>query len=144
MSAATDYLENKWIDHMFRARAYAPPAALWWALFTTATADAGTGTEVATGGYARVNLPPSDLNWYATQGGTIGPSTGNNGQTANAVPVTFPNPTADWGIVTHVAVFDAPVGGMMLAHGPLTTPRDIRAGDAAPAFAAGVLVVAFA
>ena len=50
---ASDYLENKLIDHLFRAGTFAKPTALWVALFTGAPGDAGGGTEVSGGSYAR-------------------------------------------------------------------------------------------
>ena len=86
---ASDYLENKLIDHLFRAGTFAKPTALWVALFTGSPADAGGGTEVTGGSYARVNLAPSDTNWRATQGGTTGASSGSSGTTANAVVITL-------------------------------------------------------
>lgn len=35
-----------------------------------------------------------------------------------------------WGTITHTAVWDAPTGGNCLMRGPLTTPKEIEAGDA--------------
>src|SRR4051812_27504148 len=104
---ASDYLENLIVDAIFRTRAFAKPAALWVALFTAAPSDVGGGTEVAGGGYGRVNLPPLDTNWAATQGGVSGNSSGTGGQTSNAVAITYPAPSANWGTITHFAIFDA-------------------------------------
>jgi len=139
---ASDYLENKLIDHLFRTATFAKPAALWIALFTAAPSDAGGGTEVTGGGYARVNLAPSDANWRPTQGGLGAASTGTGGLTANAVPVTFPAPSAAWGTVTHFALFDAPTGGNPLVWDALITPRPIASGDPAPNFAIDALQIA--
>ncbi|RPH52608.1 MAG: hypothetical protein EHM91_00075 [Planctomycetota bacterium] len=144
MSNATNYLENHWIDHQFRSAPYAKPTAAWVALYTAAPSDPGGGTEVTGGGYARVNLPPLDTNWTATQGGVAGASSGTSGTTTNAVIVTFPVPSADWGTVTAVAIYDAPTGGNPLVWAPLTTPRDIKAGDPAPRFQPGTLAIAVA
>lgn len=141
---ATNYLENKLVDHQFRSATYAKPTAAWIALYTAAPSDAGGGTEVAGGGYARVNLPPLDTNWTATQGGTTGASSGTGGATSNAVVVTFPVPSADWGTVTHVAIFDAATGGNPILWAPLTTPRDILTGDPAPRFPPGSLAITVA
>jgi len=138
---ATDYLENLIIDHLFRTRTFAKPTALYLALFTAAPSDAGGGTEVAGGSYARVNLAPLDTNWNATQGGTSGNSSGSGGLTANAVAITFPAPTANWGTVTHFAIMDASTGGNMLMWDALTASRTILNGDPAPAFAVGTLQV---
>jgi hypothetical protein len=138
---ASDYLENLIIDHLFRTRTFAKPSALWLALFTGAPTDAGGGTEVAGGGYGRVNLAPLDTNWTATQGGTAGNSSGSGGGTSNAVAITFNAPSANWGTVTHFAVMDAQTGGNMLIWDALTVPRTVIGGDPAPSFAIGALQV---
>ena len=141
---ASDYLENKLIDHLFRSGTFAKPAALWIALFTGAPSDAGGGSEVAGGGYARVNLAPSDTNWRATQGGTAGASTGTGGQTANAVVVSFPTPSANWGTVSHFGIYDTPTAGNLLIWDALTVARPILAGDPAPTFNLDALAIAVA
>ena len=141
---ASDFLENAIIDWLFRTRTPAKPAALWVALFTASPADAGGGTEVAGGAYTRVNLPPLDTNWTATQGGTSGNSSGTGGATSNAVAVAYPAPTANWGTITHFAIFDALTGGNLLIWDALTAPRTIMSGDPAPSFAIGQLQVTVA
>lgn len=139
---ASDYLENKLIDHIFRSATFAKPAALYVALFTAAPSDAAGGTEVAGGSYARVNLPPLDTNWKATQGGTAGVSTGAGGGTANAVAIAFPAPTGAWGVVSHYGIFDAASGGNLLIWDAMAAPRTILAGDPAPSFPIDNLAIA--
>jgi hypothetical protein len=134
MSQASDYLENKVVDHLFRTASFAKPTALYVALFTASPADAGGGTEVSGGSYARVNLAPLDTNWKATQGGTSGASAGAGGLTTNAVAITYPAPTANWGNITHFGLFDALTGGNLLVWGALVTPRNVASGDPAPSF----------
>jgi hypothetical protein len=142
---ASDYLENKLIDHLFRSGTFAKPTALWVALFTGAPSDApGSGTEVTGGAYTRVNLAPSDTNWRATQGGTTGASSGNSGMTANAVVISFPAPTANWGTVSHFGIFDAATAGNLLIWDALTVARPILAGDPAPTFNLDALSIAVA
>lgn len=138
---ASDFLENALIDHLFRTRTFAKPAALWMALFTAAPSDAGGGTEVSGGAYARVNLPPLDANWTATQGGTSGNSSGTNGQTGNAAIITFATPTATWGSVVAFGIFDAATGGNLLIWDALVTPRTVNLGDPAPNFPVGALTI---
>src|SRR5262249_27714766 len=138
---ASDALENKFIDHMFRSATWAKPTARWIALFTSAPNDAGGGIEVTAGGYARVNLPPSDSNWTATQGGTTGVSNGTAGVASNAVAVTYGAPSGDWGTVGWFGIFDAPSGGTMDVWDALQAPRTILSGDPAPSFAPGSLQV---
>ena len=125
----SNYLENKLIDHLFRTSPYNKPATLAVALYTVAPTDAGGGTEVTGGSYARALLPPLNTNWNATQGGTSGDSTGTSGETENAVAITFPTPTAGWGTVVAVGIFDAASGGNLLLFGTLDIPKVINNGD---------------
>jgi len=138
---ASDAVENAFIDHVFRTYTWPKPPALYVALFTAAPTDAGGGTEVSSGSYARVNLPPSDSNWTATQGGTSGLSIGTGGMTSNAVAITFPAPTADWGTVGWFAIFTAASGGTMYVWDALVAPRTILNGDPAPSFQPGSLQI---
>jgi hypothetical protein len=146
MSAMTDYLENKLIDHLFRASSFTKPAALWVALFTAAPSDAGGGTEVSasTTGYGRVQHGPSDTAWKSTNGQTSGDSSGTGGQTTNATAVTFGSPTAAWGNIVAFAIFDAETSGNMLAHGSLTTPKVVNNGDNPPEFQPNALTFTLA
>jgi hypothetical protein len=141
MSAKTDYLENKWIDHIFRGTAYTAPTVLAIGLLTAAASDAGGGTEVTGGSYARVSLNPSATNWKNTQNSGTGVSSGTGGATSNAVAITFPAPTANWGTATHFGIWDATTGGNLLYQAALTTPRVIASGNPAPNFPIGSLVV---
>jgi hypothetical protein len=142
MGAKSDYLENKIIDWLFRGQTYTPPATIYVGLLTSAPTDAGGGTEVSGGSYARVGVSGGLTNWSGTQGaGTTTASTGTSGTTSNNAAITFPAPTANWGTVTHFALYDAASGGNMLYYAALTTPKTINNGDAAPSFAAGQLSV---
>ena len=145
MSAMSDYLENKLIDHIFRGVSFTAPAALHVALFTAAPSDSGGGTEVTGGSYARAALAPTNTNWDNTQGaGTSAASSGTGGSTKNKAAITFPAPTANWGSVTHIGIFDASSGGNLLVHGALTASKTVNNGDAAPSFAIDALVVTLA
>jgi hypothetical protein len=130
MSAMSDYTENKIVDMMFRGGTMTTPAALYSALFTVTPSDAGGGTEVTGGAYARINLAPTATNWAATNGATLttNPSTGTSGTTSNNVAITFPTATAAWGTVVAVAIFDAVTGGNMLWWGPLTANQVVGIG----------------
>lgn len=136
MAAMSDYLEVELRKHIFRTGSFPKPSALYVALFTAAPSDAGGGTEVSGGGYARVQRDPLDANWTA--------DSPTDGLTDNAAAITFPTPTADWGQVTHFGIFDASSGGNLLFHGGLTTPKTVNDGDPAPSFAAGALSITFA
>ena len=142
MAAKTDYLENKLIDHVFRGQAYTAPATLYVGLLTAAPSDTGGGTEVSGGSYARVGVGASLANWAGTQSaGSTSASSGTGGTTSNNGAITFPAPTANWGVVTHFGIYDAASAGNLLFYAALTTSKTINNGDAAPSFAAGALTV---
>ena len=114
MAELTDYAENQ-ILNLMRGVAWTAFAA-YVALFTTATTDAGGGTEVSGGGYARQLVG-------------LSAASGAGGSTSNAADITFPTATADWGTVTHVAIMDAATLGNMIMHSPLDASKTIAAGD---------------
>ena len=118
MAAMSDFLEDEIVKHVFRTGSFTKPAALHTALFTAAPSDSGGGTEVTGGSYARAQLDPLDANWAATAGG--------DGHTENSVAITFPTPSANWGLVTHFGF------GFMAIFWVATTLnayRHIRRGD---------------
>lgn len=145
MSSMSDYLENKLIDHLFRGTAFTAPATLYFGLLTAAPSDSGGGTEVTGGSYARVGVAASLANFAGTQsaGSTVA-SSGTGGQTSNNGAITFPAPTANWGVVTHFAIYDAPTAGNLIAWAALTAPKTINNGDTAPSFAAGAFTFTLA
>lgn len=141
----SDYLENKLVDHIFRARSFTAPSTIYVALFTAAPSDSGGGTEVSGGSYARVQVGPSDSAWKSTQGTTTAvASSGTGGQTMNGSSITFPTPSANWGSITHFGIFDASSGGNLLFWGALTTAKTVNNGDPAPSFAGDALTVTLA
>jgi len=141
MAGMSDYLENALIDHLFRDITYAKSAALYVALFTAAPSDAGGGTEVTGGSYARVSVAPGSTNWANTQNSGTGASSGTGGQTSNKTTITFPAPTGNWGVVTHFGIYDASSSGNLLFWAALTVAKTVNNGDAAPIFAANALTV---
>lgn len=140
----SDYLENKIIDLVFRGRAFAAPTQLWVGLLTAAPTDAGGGTEVTGGSYARATPGAnSDTAWKATQGGVpLAASSGTGGQTSNPAALTFPAPTANWGVVTHLGFYDAASAGNLYYWTALTAAKTINLLDAAPSFAIDAITVA--
>lgn len=136
MSAASNALEDNIIAHLFRTSSWTKPTVLHVALYTAAPGEAGGGTEVTGGSYARVQRDPLDANWAATSGG--------NGQTSNSADITYAAPTANWGTVTHMAIHNHATLDQPQVYGALTNSRIINNGDAAPKFAIGALVVTVA
>ena len=145
MTQASNYLENKLTDLIFRGQAFTAPATLYVSLHTADPTDAAGGAEVSGGSYARVPITASLANWAGTQSaGSTTASSGTGGASSNNGAVTFPAPTANWGSVTHFGIWDALSGGNLLVYGALTVPKTVNNGDAAPSFAAAALAVTIA
>ena len=120
----SNYVEDNVINSLLRGVAWpSVTGSTYVALFTAAPSDAGGGTEVTGGSYARVAVSRATGSWDAP--------TDQSGS----------EKTANTGTVTHFGVFDASSGGNLLGWGDLTTSRNILNGDNAPSFAAGTLVL---
>jgi hypothetical protein len=128
--AASDYLEDKIRTHLMRTGTWAKDTARWFSLHTSDPGDTGAG-EVVGGSYARVQRDAADANWTA--------GTATDGTTDNVAAITFPSPSANWGVITHVGMWDASTAGNFMAAGPLLAPKTVNGGDAAPSFLAGAL-----
>lgn len=145
MSALSDFAENKLIDFLLRgqalgitgasAAAATGPTSTYVALLTANATDVGGGTEVTGGSYTRVTVASSLTNWAGTQAAaSTTVSSGTNGTTSNNIALTFPAPTAAWGVVTGIGVYDAAAAGNLLFYSALTTNKTINNGDPAPSF----------
>jgi hypothetical protein len=138
----TDFAENKLVDTIFRGQASGIPASWYVGLDTVACGETGSGTEVSGGSYARVAVTSNLTNWAGTQsaGSTVA-SSGTGGTTSNNGALTFPAPTANWGVVNSVRIWDAASAGNAWICFNLAAAKTINNGDAAPSFAAGALTV---
>jgi hypothetical protein len=105
-------------------------------------------TEVSGGSYARVKINagsyPALSDWAGTQSaGSTTASSGTGGTTSNNNAITFAAPTANWATGTAqvgaILLYDQASGGNLLGWGPLTVPKTVNSGDAAPSFAAAAL-----
>jgi hypothetical protein len=120
MSAASDYLENKLLDHVLKysTAAYTAPSTVYVALFT-----ADTGLET--------NSPSAEISTsssaYARQSITF--ATASGGSSASNATVTFTAATSTWGTISHVAIMDADTAGNVLFYGAVTTSKLIETGD---------------
>jgi hypothetical protein len=114
MSALSDHSENLLLDWLMTGGAATRPTAWYLALYTAAPSDAGGGTEVSTGGYARQ---------------TIAFSAASGGTTSNSADVSFTAVGANYGTVTHVGIFDASTGGNLLWHGAMSASKTVEDGD---------------
>ena len=129
--SASDWTENKIADHLVGKTSFTMPTAhvaLMLAEPGEANSAAGLSEVADANGYARVVTAGAD--WNAASGG----------HNDNANPITFPQASGAWGLVTHFALMTSPVigEGYMITWGDLPTPKDITDGDT-PQFAAGEL-----
>jgi len=108
----TNYLENKLIDHFLGTTTFTKPAAVYVGLFTVTPGEAGGGTEVTGGSYAR-------------QAATF--SAASSGATSNDANIDFTGMPA--ATVVAIGIFDASTSGNILLWGTLTTNKTTDAGD---------------
>jgi hypothetical protein len=110
----SNYLENALMNVTLRATSYTAPTTVYVSLWTSDPTDAGSGTEVSGGSYARTAV-------------TFGAP--SNGVTLNSADVTFPTATASWGTVGWIGINDALSSGNLLYHTALDTAKTIDSGD---------------
>lgn len=123
MSAASNYLENKVLDHVLRNTSFSQPGALYVALFNNTSGNAATNLEAGT--------LTDEVSTSGTAYGrkTISFAAASSGSAASNATVTFDAATASWGTVTHVAIVDAATSGNVLFWGALTASKSVAAGD---------------
>lgn len=114
MSAMSDYLENKILDHVLGTAAYTAPTTVYVGLATASFADDNSGTELTGNNYSRVSAA-----FDAASGGT----------TDNTSAIEFAAATGTWGTVSHFGIFDAASSGNLLIHGAFSTGKLISSGD---------------
>ena len=114
MAEISNYLENAIINATLRNTTYTSVATVYVSLWTSDPTDAGSGTEVSGGSYARTAV-------------TFGAPA--NGVTTNNADVTFPTATASWGTVGWIGINDAATSGNLLYHTALDTAKAIDSGD---------------
>ena len=104
----TNYGENKMLSQFKEGNSH------YLALFTVAPSEAGGGTEVSGGSYARQVV-------------TFG--TPSNGSMSNSAALEFPTATANWGTAKAWGLFDAATSGNLEWYGNIDTPKELLAGD---------------
>jgi hypothetical protein len=112
----SNFLENALLNATLNATTYTAPATVYVSLWTSDPTDAGSGTEVSGGSYARTAVS------FATASGTTG-------NVLNDADVTFPTATASWGVVGWIGINDAATAGNLLYHTALDTSKTIDSGD---------------
>jgi len=117
MTAFSNYLENKVLDHTLRGAsgAYTAPSTIYVGLFTASPTDSNAGTEVAGNAYQRTAI-------------TFGTAAAS-GAISNSATCTFPTATGTWGTITHIGLYDAQTSGNLLYWGAVTVSKTIQNGD---------------
>ena len=116
MAEMSDYLEVALLNATLNGTAFTAVNNPYVSLHTADPTDAGTGTEVSGGFYARTAAS------FATASGT-------SGLVATDADITFPTATATWGTVGWIALWDAASSGNMLYHTALDASKTIDSGD---------------
>ena len=114
MAEMSNYLENALINGTIRGTTYTAPTTVYVGLFTSDPTDAGSGTEVSGGSYAR-------------QSATF--TAPANGVTTSNADITFPQATGNWGTVGWIGIFDALTTGNLMYHTALDASKTIETGD---------------
>jgi hypothetical protein len=114
MAEISNYLENAIINATLRNTTYTSPATVYVSLWTSDPTDAGSGTEVSGGSYARTSV-------------TFGAP--SNGASTNSAAVEFPQATSSWGTIGWIGINDASTSGNLLYHTALDTSKTIDTGD---------------
>lgn len=111
-----NYLKAALLDHILLNTAYTTPGTnVYVSLYVNDPQADDSGTEVTGGNYARVQLTTWDQ-----------PVPGSRDNTS---VITFTTASADWGLLTHIAIHDASSSGNLLLFGSLDASVQIDDGD---------------
>tara|TARA_R110000803_G_scaffold27557_2_gene64377 strand:- start:138 stop:524 length:387 start_codon:yes stop_codon:yes gene_type:complete len=114
MSAMSDYLELKFLDHFTGRASTTAPSAVYLGLAVGSIADNAGGTELSGSNYSR-----KAITFAVASGGAI---------SSNA-SVEFDPATGSWGTVAYWGIWDASTSGNLLFHGAFTASKAIATGD---------------
>ena len=123
MGAATNYLENKILDHILGRVTYTAPETLYIGLATSVDDEGNiVGEPSGETGYARVEVPNNTTNF----------PNAINGTKSNGIDINFPSATGDWGTINYTFIADGDIedeGVNVLLYSELTVSKIINAGD---------------
>lgn len=114
----SNYWKTACLNAALRGITFTSPTTVYIALYISDPTGADTGHEVNGAGYARQAVTFSAPTIQDRRAVTV-----------STADVAFPVATADWGLVTHVGIRDAPTGGNLIYHGAVTTPRTVQTND---------------
>ncbi len=126
MSQFSDYIEPLVLDAIFNAVALTGPNSMYVSLYTVTPTDAGGGTEVSAGGYARLKVQKqsgSAPKWTSAVVDAPG------FKVSNENTLTFGPNTAAWGAVLAFGVWDHLTTGNLLMWGALDTTKTLGVND---------------
>ncbi len=126
MSQFSDYSEPKILDALFNGVTLTGPNTMWIALYTATPSDAGGGTEVSGGAYARAEV---EKNGGTSPTWDLAVVDGVGYLVDNTHTITFATATASWGDVIAFGIFDHLTTGNLLMWGPLTATKTVGAND---------------
>ena len=109
----TNTFETRVLEWLLTTGSPTRPTAWYLGLFTGAPGEAGGGTELSGDAYVREAVT------FTVSGDTA----------TNNAAVEWPVATANWGTITHVAIFDALTSGNMIAYAALSNSKTINTGD---------------
>tara|TARA_R110000772_G_scaffold191270_1_gene302209 strand:- start:348 stop:728 length:381 start_codon:yes stop_codon:yes gene_type:complete len=109
----TNTFETTTLTWLLTAGSATRPTAWYIGLYTTAPTDVGGGTEVSGGSYVR------EASTFVVSGDTA----------SNNAAIEWPTATDSWGVVVAAGIFDASVGGNLIAYGNLNDTKNITTGD---------------
>ncbi len=114
MSAMSDYLELKFLDHFTGTASTSAPSAVYLGLSTGSLGDDNGGTELSGNNYTR-----KAITFASASSGSI----------ASNASVEFNSATGSWGTVSHFGIYDASSSGNLLFHGAFSASKAIASGD---------------
>jgi hypothetical protein len=150
MTAASDYLENKLLDHALRGSsgAFNAPSPVYVALFSTssnsektalaAALEANTSGTDATTKFGYYEIVNSGTNYTRQSASFSAAGTTTDGTIETSGPVNFPVASGNYqsagstgNVVTTIAIMDGNTigSGNCLFYGHLTTDKTVSSGD---------------
>lgn len=115
MAAASDYLENKLLDHALATASFTTPTNVYVGLHTGSPLDDNSGANEVSG------------NAYTRKVAAF--ASAASGSASTNATITFDAATGNWGTISHISIWDSSSAGNLLFHGAVTTSKTIETGD---------------